>query len=110
LARGDADGAIAVLERAHEAGPQFADALELWGEALMHKAAYRAAISKFRAADDAAPRWGANHLHWGESLLRTGSERQAKVQFDRARLLSLSASDRAELDASSVQAPPERHR
>ena len=108
LARGDADGAIAVLERAHEAGPQFADALELWGEALMHKAAYRAAISKFRAADDAAPRWGANHLHWGESLLRSGSERQAKAQFDRARLLSLGASDRVELDALPGQAPPER--
>jgi tetratricopeptide (TPR) repeat protein len=106
LARGDADGAIAVLERAHEAGPQCGDALELWGEALMRKGAYRAAIAKFRAADDAAPQWGENHLRWGESLLRTGSGRQAKAQLDRARLLSLSVSDRAELDALPAQASP----
>ncbi|HEY5411428.1 MAG TPA: hypothetical protein VIJ94_11960 [Caulobacteraceae bacterium] len=108
LARGDADGAIAVLQRAHEAGPQFADALEQWGEALMHKGDYRAAVAKFRAADDDAPQWGANHLHWGESLLRTGYERQAKAQLDRARGLSLSVSDRAELNALRAHASPGR--
>ncbi len=85
LARGDADGAIAVLKRAHENGPHFADALELMGEALMRKGDYRAAVDKFRSADEAAPRWGRNHLRWGKSLLRVGREREAKAQArDRA--------------------------
>ena len=35
LARGDVDGAIAKLKAAYATGPHFADALELWGEALM---------------------------------------------------------------------------
>ncbi len=99
LARGDADGAIAVLERAHENGPHFADALELMGEALMRKGDYRGAVDKFRSADGAAPRWGRNHFRWGQSLLHIGREHEAKAQLETARRLSLGASDRAELDA-----------
>lgn len=99
LMRGDADGAVSVLERAHQVGPRFPDALELMGEALMRKGDYRAAIPKFRAADQLAPEWGANHLHWGESLLRAGFERDAREQLDKASRLTLSAADRAALDA-----------
>jgi tetratricopeptide (TPR) repeat protein len=99
LARGDADGAISVLERAHETGPLFADALELMGEALLRKGDYRGAADKFRSADEAAPHWGRNHLRWGESLLRVGREREAKAQLQTARRLNLDVSDRAELDA-----------
>ena len=99
LTHGDTDGAIVVLERAHEVGPHFADPLELMGEALMRKGDYGGAVAKFRLADEAAPQWGANHLRWGQSLLQTGYKRQAKEQFDKARSLGLSASDRAMLDA-----------
>jgi tetratricopeptide (TPR) repeat protein len=99
LTHGDIDGAIAVLQRAHEVGPHFADPLELMGEALVRKGDYRSAVAKFRSADEAAPQWGANHLRWGQSLLQIGYKREAKEQFDKARSLGLSASDRASLDA-----------
>jgi tetratricopeptide (TPR) repeat protein len=107
LARGDADGAIAVLKRAHENGPHFADALELMGEALMRKGDYRGAVDNFRSADEAAPHWGRNHLRWGESLLRLGREREAKAQFETARRLNLDGSDRAELDTLLARAAAE---
>lgn len=99
LAHGDADGAIAVLKRAHENGPHFADALELMGEALMRKGDFRGAVDQFRSADEAAPRWGRNHLRWGESLLRIGREHDAKAQLEAARRLSLYGPERSELDA-----------
>lgn len=107
LTHGDVDGAIAVLKRANEVGSRFADPLELMGEALMRKGNYRGAVDKFRAADEAAPNWGCNHLHWGQSLLRIGRERDAKAQLDMARRLSLSAADRAQLDASTAHTSPE---
>jgi tetratricopeptide (TPR) repeat protein len=105
LTHGDTDGAIAVLKRAHEVGPRFADPLELMGEALMRKGDYRSAVAKFRLADESAPQWGANHLRWGQSLLHTGYKREAQEQLDKARSLSLSASDRAQLDALLQEAP-----
>ena len=106
LTRGDTDGAIAVLQRAHEVGPRFADPLELTGEALMRKGDYDGAVAKFRLADESAPRWGANHLRWGQSLQHTGHKRQAQAQLDKAHSLSLSVSNRAELDDLLRQAPP----
>jgi hypothetical protein len=99
LAHGDTDGAIAMLQRAHEVGPHFADPLELMGEALMHKGDYRSAAAKFRLADGSASQWGVNHLRLGQSLLHLGFRREAKEQFDKARSLSLSVADRAQLDS-----------
>jgi tetratricopeptide (TPR) repeat protein len=65
LTHGDTDGAIAVLQRAHEVGPRFAEPLELTGEALMRKGDYRSAITKFRLADESAPLWGGQSLALG---------------------------------------------
>ena len=95
-----------MLQRAHAAGPHFADPSELMGEALMRKGDFRGAIIQFRLADDAAPRWGKNHLRWGQSLLRIGQEREARAQLEAARGLSLSASDRSELDVPLQQTKP----
>jgi tetratricopeptide (TPR) repeat protein len=97
LAHGDDDGAIAVLKRAIEAGPHFADSLELMGEGLMRKGDWVGAAEEFRAAREHAPQWGRNHLKWGESLLRAGHEHQAQTHLALARDLYLSASERAEL-------------
>jgi hypothetical protein len=52
----------------------------------------------FGEANESAPQRGVNHLRWGQSLLRSGYKQDAKAQFDRARSVSLSVSDRAQLD------------
>ena len=98
LARGDPDGAIAMLKTANATGPRFADPLELWGEALMRKGEVAGAVDRFRRADLYAPRWGRNHLRWGEALLRGGDSAKAKAQFQIAAGLDLSAADRAALN------------
>jgi tetratricopeptide (TPR) repeat protein len=98
LRRGDADGAIAKLKRAHRLGPHFADPLELWGEALMTRRDYAGAIAKFAEADPYAPRWGRNHMLWGEALMLSGRYREARAQFGAAKGMDLSRPDRAALD------------
>jgi tetratricopeptide (TPR) repeat protein len=108
LTHGDADGAIAVLRRAHEVGPHFADPLETTGEALMRKGDYRGAIAEFRLVDESSPHWGLNHLYWGQALLRTGREREAKAQFVKASSLTLPAAERAQLDTLLGRMPPGR--
>ena len=97
LARGDIDGAIGKLSRAHAKGPHYADPLELWGEALMRKGDYAGAVAKFKQADKDAPRWGRNHLRWGEALARLGRADEAKARWRTAAGLDLSGADRAEL-------------
>jgi len=97
LAKGDADGAIAKFEEAHKRGPHFADALEGLGEALMAKNEPGRALEKFAAANTYAPNWGRLHLEWGDALLAAGRTDDAKMQFDAASGLELSAADRAAL-------------
>ncbi|HEX3846226.1 MAG TPA: hypothetical protein VHV81_02515 [Steroidobacteraceae bacterium] len=97
LAHGDVEGALAVLERAHRAGPQFADPLELAGEALMRKGDWDRAAERFHAAAELSPAWGRNHLKWGESLLRSDHARQGRTHLALARGLFLTESERAQL-------------
>ena len=99
LLRGDAKDAIAKLALAHAKGPRFADPLEFWGEALIQTGDFEGAIGKFREANAYAPQWGRNHLKWGEALAGLGRRGEARVQFQTARGLDLSAADRAVLDA-----------
>jgi hypothetical protein len=47
----------------------------------------------------------ANHRYWGQSFLHTGDKRDAKGQLDKARSLSLSVSDRTQLDVLLRHAP-----
>ena len=96
--RGDVDGAIVKLQRAHQIGPHFADPLELWGEALMVRRDYAGAIAKFAEADPYAPRWGRNHLLWGEALMLSGRYREARAQYEAASGMDLSKPDRAALN------------
>ena len=97
LARGDALGAIAVLRRAHEKGPHWADPLELWGEALIKTGDLSGAVASFAEADKHAPKWGRNHLMWGEALMLSGRYREARAQYLAAKSLDLSGPDRAAL-------------
>jgi Flp pilus assembly protein TadD len=81
----------------HPTAPFSSDPLELFGEALMRKGDFGAAIGKFREADRDALRWGKNHLRWGEALLRSGRFREARTQFETASGLDLSVPDRTAL-------------
>jgi len=86
------------LKSAHAKGPHYADALELWGEALMDKSDHAGAISKFAEADKYAPRWGRNHLLWGEALMLQGRYAEARAQYVAASGMDLSKPDRAALN------------
>ncbi len=97
LGHGDTDGAIAALSTAHAKSPNFADPLELWGEALVQKHDFAGAAVKFAEADKDAPKWGRNHLRWGEALLLAGRYAEARTQFQAADALDLNPPDRAAL-------------
>lgn len=99
LARGDAAGAIAVLEAGHAKGPRFADPLELWGEALAARGDAAGAVGKYADAARLAPNWGRDHLKWAEALARLGRRDEAIARLRKAAALDLTASERAEADA-----------
>ena len=86
-AKGDLDGAIAKLERAHAKGPHFADPLEMWGEALIAKNRSDLALAKFEDAAKYAPNWKRLHQKWGEALSYLGRKDEAAKQFAIARSL-----------------------
>jgi predicted negative regulator of RcsB-dependent stress response len=100
LARGNLDAAIAKAEEGHRRAPHFADPLELWGEALMRKGDSAGAAAKFAEAAKYAPRWGRNRLRWGQALVKAGKPAEARVQFEAAKGMDLSPTDRAALDAA----------
>jgi tetratricopeptide (TPR) repeat protein len=97
MAKGDLDGAIAKFKLANEKGPQFADPLEMWGEALILKNHSDLALAKFAEADKYAPHWGRLHLKWGEALAYLGKTSDAKAQFAIAAGLDLPPADRTTL-------------
>jgi hypothetical protein len=105
LLRGDADGAIAMFDLAHQKGSRFADPLEGWGEALMRKGDYAGAVAKFSEADQDAPHWGRNHMMWGEALAKLGRGADAKAQYQAAAGTDLSFADRATLTGLLGTAP-----
>jgi tetratricopeptide (TPR) repeat protein len=97
LRAGDFDGAIAQFGLAHSKAPDFADPLELWGEALIAKNRSDLALARFAEAARHAPHWGRLHLKWGEALLWSGRKDDAAKQFALAADLYLTAGERAEL-------------
>lgn len=62
LTRGDLRRAIVRLKVAHRRGPNYADPLELWGEALLAKGDPGGPAAKFGQAAELSPRWGRLHL------------------------------------------------
>jgi tetratricopeptide (TPR) repeat protein len=97
IARGDLAGAIALLQTANGKSPHYADALELWGEALMTKNQSHLAVAKFADAAKYAPNWGRLHLKWGEALVYAGKKDEAEKQLATAARLDLTPSEKAEL-------------
>jgi tetratricopeptide (TPR) repeat protein len=98
LDRGDVAGSIALLQTAYATSPHYADALELWGEALTRRGDYAGAVSKYAEADRYAPQWGRNHLMWGEALMLSGRYAEARRQYEAANGMDLSKPDRAALN------------
>ncbi|HWY16674.1 MAG TPA: hypothetical protein VNX86_16180 [Rhizomicrobium sp.] len=101
LRKGDPDAAIVMLKVAYERGPQFADPLEVWGEALIAKNRSDLALTKFEEANKYAPSWGRLHLKWGEALLWSGRKDEARNQFAAAAGLDLSSGEKADLARDS---------
>ena len=102
LARGDADGALRLARDAHEKTKDFADPLELWGEALLAKGDHAGAAAKLAEAAPLAPGWGRLHLKWGEALSKGGKAAEARVQFWAAAALDLTPTERTELAAQKA--------
>jgi len=98
LEKGDFDGAIEKFETAYGLSPRFADPIEMWGEALAKKGRADLALKKFEEANRYTPHWGRLHLKWGEALLWSGDKTGAAKQFAIAQTLSLTASEKAELE------------
>ncbi len=84
LARGDADGAIALAKQSAARAPRFADPVETWGEALMAKGDAEGAAERFAAADKLAPHWAANHVRWSQALSKLGKADEARAQAQAA--------------------------
>jgi cytochrome c-type biogenesis protein CcmH/NrfG len=99
MSKGDYGGAIAQLRIANTKSPNFADPLEMWGEALMRLNRSDLGLAKFEEANRYAPNWGRLHLKWGEALVYAGRKDEAKAQFALAARLDLSAADKAEVGA-----------
>ncbi len=94
LARGDAEGAIALFEQAHRKSPRWADPLKFWGDALARTGDLAEAERKYSAAAERAPRWGALHLAWGQALAKSGKIERADVAYGAAAGMHLSVADR----------------
>jgi TolA-binding protein len=95
LQKGDLAGAAAKFETARDKGPHFADAAELWGEALLAQGDAEGAAQKFEAAANDAPRWGHNRLMWARALLKSGDANGAHRQIIYARGMDLTPADRS---------------
>ena len=102
LERGKPDEAIEKFKVANQKGPRFADPLEGWGEALMAKNQSHLALAKFSEAEKYAPNWGRLHLKWGEAFGYVGKKDEARVQYQKASTLDLTAGDKAELTRMSA--------
>ena len=97
LAKGDPDGAIALLRIAAAKAPRFADPPLIWGEALMAKGDLEGASRKFAEAGKLAPNWGRDHLKAGEALMRLGRAEAARTELRAASRLDLTPAERTEL-------------
>ncbi len=60
--------------------PSFADAHQVWGEALAAKGDHKGAAARFKTAAKYAPNWGRLHLRWAQALAKQGKTAEAREQ------------------------------
>jgi tetratricopeptide (TPR) repeat protein len=86
--------ALAEAERALAAGPRYADALKLKGDALRKMGRLDEAVDTYRQAEEQAPRWGRLQIDEGVAAARLGKRDEARARFAKAQSLDLSAGDK----------------
>ncbi|NEX94968.1 hypothetical protein [Caulobacter sp. 17J65-9] len=80
-AAGDWAGADRWFTEAVRQGPSLPFAYADWGESLMARGRYDAAIARFRQAAEKGPRWADPLELWGEALMKKGDWAGAVEQF-----------------------------
>lgn len=95
LARGDAEGAVALFRQAYEKSSRWADPYKLEGDALVKQNQPGAALDRYADAAERAPHWGGLFRAWGETLDALGRGAEAQTKYRAAAALDLSAADRA---------------
>ena len=82
LAKGDYEGAIAKFRIAHDKGPQFADPLEMWGEALIKTEPLRSRAGQIRASRELRPQLGpaASQMGRGAAMVRRSCRRAKAIR------------------------------
>ena len=95
LRRGDLPRAIEKAQLASRAGPQSADPLMFWGDALMAQGKAFEAEGRYALAATHAPHWGKLHLKWAAALWRKGDRGPAVARLAEASRMDLNPADRA---------------
>jgi tetratricopeptide (TPR) repeat protein len=86
--------ALAEAERALAAGPRYADALKLEGDALRKMGRLDEAVDAYAQAEKQAPRWGRLQIDEGVAAARLGKGGEARARFAKAQSLDLSVGDK----------------
>src|SRR6185437_12620201 len=86
--------ALQLADQAMSAGPKFADARKLKGDALRKLNRLDEAVDSYRAAAEGAPRWGRLQIDWGFAEMRRGRWPDARKHLAAAATMDLAPADR----------------
>jgi tetratricopeptide (TPR) repeat protein len=84
MQRGEFKMAAGRFRDAHDRGPNWADPLKGWGDALAAQGKWAMAVDKYEQAEPLAPNWRELHLAHAVALERLGRFRKAASQRKRA--------------------------
>jgi tetratricopeptide (TPR) repeat protein len=86
--------ALQLADQAIRAGPKYADAYKLKGDALRKLNRLDDAVDAYRTAAQWAPRWGRLQIDWGFAEMRRGRWSDARKHLAPAATMDLSPADR----------------
>ena len=86
--------ALQLADEAIRAGPKYADARKLKGDALRKLNRLDEAVDSYRAAEQGAPRWGRLQIDWGFAEMRRGRWPDARKHLAAAATMDLAPADR----------------